>query len=113
MNSLIGIFTLAVFIAAMFLYPRWPRCTVLVAVLCVLAGLLAIAIILFAPVDYMMRLPPSFADYVHPYRLALSFPLILFGIAGLMGIGIKFVIMRVTRNNTEQNHTANSLNPRG
>lgn len=58
-----------------------------------------------------MRLPPTFADYVHPYRLGLAFPLILFGFAGLSGIGIKFTFLKLIAHHNEQVRPSNALHP--
>ncbi len=109
--TILGITGFGVFIASALLYPRCRRSTLGVSIACLLIGLTAVSVVLFAPDDYMLRLPDFLAGILHPYRLGLMFPLLIFGAIGLAGIGTRIALMKLTRRNIERSGSPNPPPP--
>jgi hypothetical protein len=97
MEALLIILAAAAAVISALTYPARPKCTVAVSVITTTIGAGALALLMFGPKDYMLRIPSSMTTILHPWILGgFGTFLIILGIGGIVGFFARLLMGRKT-----------------
>ena len=97
MEALLIILAAAAAVISGLTYPLWPRYTVAVSVITITIGAGALALLIFGPKDYMLRIPSSMTTISHPWILGgFGMLLLILGFGGIVGFSARLLMSRKT-----------------
>ena len=76
-------------------YPLCPKSTAAVSVVTIFIGAGALTLLIFGPKDYMLRIPSSMTDILHPWILGgFGMLLLIVGVGAIVGVSARFLMSR-------------------
>lgn len=97
MEALLIVLAAAAAVISALSYPLHPRYTIAVSVITTTIGASGLALLMFGPKDYMLRIPSSLTTILHPWILGgAGMLLLILGVGGIVGFSARLLMSRKT-----------------
>src|SRR4030095_868143 len=95
MEALLIVLAAAAAVISAVTYPLCPKSTAAVSVVTTFIGAGALALLIFGPKDYMLRIPSSMSAILHPWILGgFGMLLLIVGAGAIVGVSARFLMSR-------------------